>query len=78
MNRINALQFLFAIGFLGLIWWVMKPVIDMFTVDLLNSVAVDFGITAQELAYWTVVPFIIGGMLVVWLVLRLVKGRNVQ
>ena len=53
----------------------MKPIIDIFTIDMLSGLATEFGITTQELSYWTILPFIIGGMLVIWLVLKLVKGK---
>ena len=68
--------FLLCMMFFGLLWWVMKPVIDMFTVDLLGSVAADFGITAQELAYFSILPFMIGGTLAVYMVLALVRRKK--
>jgi len=76
MSRIGLGVFLFGIMFFGLLWWVMKPVIDMFTVDMLGGLAVELGITNQELAYFSILPFIIGGMLGTWLVLRLVWNRG--
>ena len=75
-SRISLGIFLFGIIFFGLLWWVMKPVIDMFTIDMLSSLATELGITNQELSYWTVFPFIVGCMILVWLVLRLVWHRG--
>ena len=68
--------FLLCMMFFAMLWWLLKPVIDMFTTDLLGTVAADFGITAQELAYFSILPFVIGGTLAVYMVLALVRRRK--
>lgn len=75
MSRLSVGKFIFGMIFLGLIWWALKPVIDMFTGDLLYSVASDFGVTNQELAYFGLLPLLIGIILVAWLIIRVMKGR---
>lgn len=75
MRRLSIGMFVFCIMLFGLLWLVFDPIQDIMF-SILNDVATDYGITSQELAYFGLLPFLIGAMLVIFMILAMVRGRD--
>ena len=74
-SKISIGAWLLGMMFLGLIWYAMKPAIDE-VIGLLPGMAGTFGMTSQELAYFSLLPFLIGGILVIKLALGVLNRRR--
>ena len=74
MRRLSIGMFVFCIMLFGLLWLVFDPIQDIMF-SILNDVATDYGITSQELAYFGLLPLLIGVILVVYMILAVVR-RN--
>ena len=72
MRRLSIGMFVLCMMIFGLMWLVFDPVQDIMF-GILNSVATDYGITSQELAWFGLLPFLIGGLLVVYMILAVVR-----
>ena len=84
MKPIGLISFIIGILVLGMLWLAVKPSYDtMATVALNNSMYSNTGatvVTSTESAWFSIFPFLIAGVILVWLVICLVKkgGNNAQ
>jgi H+/Cl- antiporter ClcA len=73
LKPIGLYTFLLGIVVLGLFWLAAKPVYDV-VAQIVPGMA---GVTDTEKAWFGILPFLIGGLLLVWMIVRLTKrGRG--
>ena len=70
MGRIG--WFIVIVAFVGLMWMIFKPVMDIINTDILSGVA---GITSFETIWWKLILFIIAGIFILYGFYRL-SGRG--
>ena len=74
MRKLSIGAFILCMMIFGLMWLVFDPVQDIMY-SILNDVAVEYGVTSQELAWFGMLPLLIGTLLVVYMILAVVR-RN--
>jgi len=77
MYKLGLWSFIICVVLLGLLWIVLKPVMDEFTGPFLESYAESLGISSQELAFFAILPFLILlGLSIKLIVSLLHRGSN--
>lgn len=75
MKPISIFMFILGIMVVGGFWLAMKPAYDVIVTDGFSGLT---GITSAESAYFKIFPFLIGGLILVWLVIKLTRRGGGQ
>lgn len=78
MKKIGLISFFIGLLVLGGMWIAMKPAYDEMAIIAINNSTYNATVvTSTETSLFSILPFLIGGILLVWLVICLVRrGDN--
>lgn len=73
MKPVGLYTFLLSMVVLGLFWLVIKPIYDIVAGIAITMPTIVTGVTPTEIAWFKILPFMIAGLLLIWMVVSLTK-----